>query len=207
MGNYIVGYAPRFPHWAAGLWQSKLRYESQTDLLEAAREYHSFYAGNGAKSALLYPYYYSKIIYDGLKSENEEEIITFTRAAYPGSQKLGALVWNGDIPSTFEALRQSVICGLSMSMCGITWWNSDIGGFHLGDIESAYFRELIVRWFQFGLFRPVMRLHGARKPMTNQSAIHSKISICSERIYYLHLYWNREQPNVLYIYPRGMDKC
>lgn len=77
-------------------------------------------------------------------------------------------MWNGDIPSTFEALYQSIISGLSMSMCGIPWWNSDIGGFHQGDIESDYFRELIVRWFQFGLFCPVMRLHGARKRMKNQ---------------------------------------
>ena len=55
-----------------------------------------------------------------------------------------------------------------MSMCGIPWWNSDIGGFHQGDITSDYFRELIVRWFQFGLFCPVMRLHGARKRLPNQ---------------------------------------
>lgn len=127
-----------------------------------------FFIGNGAKTALLYPYYYSKIFYDGLKSEGEEDIISLTRATYPGSQRLGAVVWNGDIPSTFTALRQSVTSGLSMSMCGIPWWNSDIGGFHSGDIESDYFRELIVRWFQFGLFSPVMRLHGARNRMSNQ---------------------------------------
>lgn len=47
-------------------------------------------------------------------------------------------------------------------MCGIPWWNSDIGGFFGGDTESDYFRELIIRWFQFGLFSPVMRLHGTR---------------------------------------------
>ena len=47
-------------------------------------------------------------------------------------------------------------------MCGIPWWNTDIGGFYGADIESDYFRELIVRWFQFGLFCPVMRLHGSR---------------------------------------------
>lgn len=298
----LTGYAPKFSPWAAGFWQCKLRYESQEDLLEVAREYHHrgiplaaividyfhwteqgewkfdptywpdpkamcdelktlgvepvvsiwptinpnsenyhlmndenmlvrtengqygtfdfygqqtfidptnpktgpyvwskvkenyynygiktywldeaepevhpqqfnnlrFYIGNGAQTALLYPYYYSKIFYDGLKSEGEEEIISLTRAAYPGSQKFGAIVWNGDIKSTFEALRQSVTSGLSMSMCGIPWWNSDIGGFHSGDIESDYFRELIVRWFQFGLFSPVMRLHGVRNRMTNQ---------------------------------------
>ena len=49
-----------------------------------------------------------------------------------------------------------------MAMCGIPWWNTDIGGFYGGDIESEEFRELIVRWFQFGLFSPVMRLHGKR---------------------------------------------
>ncbi|MBR1740968.1 MAG: glycoside hydrolase family 31 protein, partial [Lachnospiraceae bacterium] len=121
-----------------------------------------FYIGNGAQVGLLYPYYYAKAYYDGLKSVGETEIVSLTRAAYPGSQKFGAIVWNGDIPSTFDSLRQSIVSGLSMSMCGIPWWNSDIGGFYGGDIESDYFRELIVRWFQFGLFCPVMRLHGSR---------------------------------------------
>ena len=49
-----------------------------------------------------------------------------------------------------------------MSVCGVPWWNTDIGGFWGADIESDEFRELIVRWFQFGVFSPVMRLHGSR---------------------------------------------
>jgi alpha-D-xyloside xylohydrolase len=57
----------------------------------------------------------------------------------------------------------SVKTGLNMAMCGIPWWNSDIGGFRGGDPADDYFQELIVRWFQFGLFCPVMRLHGDRK--------------------------------------------
>lgn len=121
-----------------------------------------FHIGNGAQTALIYPYYYAKAFYEGLRSEGETEIALLTRAAYPGSQKFGAIVWNGDIPSTFEALYESIVSGMSMAMCGIPWWNSDIGGFHSGDTESGYFRELIVRWFQFGLFCPVMRLHGVR---------------------------------------------
>ena len=56
-----------------------------------------FYKGNGAQTALLYPYYYVQMVYDGLKEQGEEEIISLTRAAYPGSQKYGAAVWNGDI--------------------------------------------------------------------------------------------------------------
>ena len=49
-----------------------------------------------------------------------------------------------------------------MSVCGIPWWNTDIGGFYGADIQSDDFRELIIRWFQFGLFSPIMRLHGSR---------------------------------------------
>lgn len=134
-----------------------------------------YYLGNGAQVAQLYPYYYVKAFYDGLKAEGEEEIISLTRAAYPGSQKYGAIVWNGDIPSTFENLKMSIKSGLSMSMCGIPWWNSDIGGFLNGDIESPYFRELIVRWFQFGVFCPIMRLHGARKKQSSYVPRHPGI--------------------------------
>jgi alpha-D-xyloside xylohydrolase len=134
-----------------------------------------FYLGNGAQTAMLYPYYYSKMFYEGLQSEGETEIISLTRAAYPGSQKYGAAVWNGDIMSSFEALRMSVKSGLSMAMSGIPWWNSDIGGFFSGDIESSYFRELVVRWFQFGLFSPIMRLHGARTRSENHVPKHPGI--------------------------------
>jgi len=124
--------------------------------------------GNGEEVGLEFPYYYSKMFYDGLKKVGEEDIILLTRAAWIGSQRVGALVWSGDIPSTFESLRMSVKTGLNMAMCGIPWWNSDIGGFWGGDIESDYFRELIVRWFQFGVFCPVTRLHGARKKTEGQ---------------------------------------
>ena len=52
--------------------------------------------------------------------------------------------------------------GLQMGLCGIPWWTTDIGGFYGGDIDSDEFRELIVRWFQYGVFCPVLRLHGSR---------------------------------------------
>lgn len=120
------------------------------------------HAGNGDEVALLYPYYYAKLVYDGMKKIGRDDIITLSRCAYTGAQKFGALVWSGDIPSTFESLRMQVKSGLNMSMCGIVWWNTDIGGFYGGDTKSDYFRELIVRWLQYGVFCPVMRLHGSR---------------------------------------------
>ena len=134
-----------------------------------------FHIGNGVQTALAYPYYYAKAFYENLRAEGEEDIILLTRCAYPGSQKFGAAVWNGDIPSTFDALRQSIVSGLSMAMSGIPWWNSDIGGFFFGDTLSEYFRELIVRWFQFGLFCPVMRLHGVRNKESDYKYRHPGI--------------------------------
>jgi len=121
-----------------------------------------WYKGRGDMVGLLYSYYYSKMAYDGFKSIGRDDIITLTRCAYIGSQKFGSLVWSGDIESTFESLACQVKAGLNMAMCGIPWWNTDIGGFYGADITSDYFKELIVRWFQFGLFSPVMRLHGSR---------------------------------------------
>lgn len=121
-----------------------------------------WYKGRADMVALLYPYYYSKMAYDGFRSIGRDDIITLTRCAYLGSQKFGSLVWSGDIPSTFESLGHQIKAGLNMAMCGIPWWNTDIGGFYGADIRSDYFKELIVRWFQFGLFSPVMRLHGSR---------------------------------------------
>ncbi len=118
--------------------------------------------GNFEEYALLYPYYYEKMFYDGLTAEGEHDIISLSRAAYTGAQRFGALVWSGDVPSTFDSLEKSVRTGLSMAMSGIPWWTTDIGGFWGGDPQSEEFRELLVRWFQFGVFCPVTRLHGVR---------------------------------------------
>ncbi|MCH5197969.1 MAG: hypothetical protein J1E34_03585 [Oscillospiraceae bacterium] len=122
-----------------------------------------FYAGRGDEVALLYPYYYSKMAYDGFCSLGNNSPVTLTRCAYLGSQKFGSLVWSGDIPSTFESLSRQVKAGLNMALCGIPWWNTDVGGFYGGDTESEEYRELIVRWFQYGVFSPVLRLHGNRR--------------------------------------------
>ncbi len=121
-----------------------------------------WYKGRGDTVGLLYSYYYSKMAYDGFRAMGRDDIITLTRCAYIGSQRFGSLVWSGDIESTFESLACQVRAGLNMGMCGIPWWNTDIGGFYGADIRSDYFKELIVRWCQFGLFSPVMRLHGSR---------------------------------------------
>ena len=61
-------------------------------------------------------------------------------------------------------IRDRITAGLNMGLAGITWWTADIGGFHGGNIHDPAFHELLIRWFQFGTFCPVMRLHGDRDP-------------------------------------------
>ena len=123
-----------------------------------------YYLGNGLEVANLYPRLHQMAFYDGLCAAGETEIVTLSRSAWAGSQRFSSVNWSGDIASTFEALQAQVRAGLNMAMSGIPWWTTDIGGFHDGDITTDYFKELIVRWFQFGVFCPIFRLHGDRLP-------------------------------------------
>jgi alpha-D-xyloside xylohydrolase len=122
-----------------------------------------YHLGGGAEVGGLYPLLHQQGVYEGLKSAGEPEILTLCRSAWAGSQRYGACVWSGDIASTFDVLRAQVPAGLNMALSGIPWWNTDIGGFHDGDPAAPGFRELIVRWFQYGVFCPLFRLHGCRK--------------------------------------------
>ena len=125
---------------------------------------YRYYNGPSLQVANLYPLEYTKMVYDGLKEEGEENIVSLVRCAWAGSQRYGALAWSGDIDSSFKAFRNQVNSGLNMGIAGIPWWTTDIGGFHGGNPEDEEFRELMIRWFQYGTFTPVLRMHGDRQP-------------------------------------------
>ena len=71
-------------------------------------------------------------------------------------------MWSGDTSSKFEVLAGQIRLAQSVAMSGLPWWSSDIGGYHKSELESAYFHQLVVRWFQFACFCPLFRLHGKR---------------------------------------------
>ena len=123
-----------------------------------------YHLGTDLQVGNIYPALFAKTFYDGLKASGVERPLSLVRCAWAGSQRYGALVWSGDIHSTFESLRNQLAAGLNMGMAGIPWWTTDIGGFHGGDPEDPAFRELLTRWFQWGVFCPVMRIHGDREP-------------------------------------------
>ncbi len=125
---------------------------------------YRYYAGPALQCSNVYPVGYAKGFYDGLKAAGEKDVMSLVRCAWAGSQKYGVLTWSGDICSSFRAMREQLQAGLNMGIAGIPWWTSDIGGFLGGDIHDAHFRELLVRWFAWGAFCPVFRMHGERSP-------------------------------------------
>ena len=128
---------------------------------------YRYHLGPALRVGNLYPQLYTRMISDGMRAEGEENPVSLVRCAWAGSQRYGALVWSGDIASTWESFRRQICAGMNMGMAGIPWWTTDIGGFHSGDIRDPAFHELLLRWFQWGTFCPVMRLHGARLPKTD----------------------------------------
>ncbi|MDO4285705.1 MAG: glycoside hydrolase family 31 protein [Eubacteriales bacterium] len=125
---------------------------------------YRYHEGPVAEVGNIYPREYARMFYEGQKESGQEEIVNLVRCAWAGSQRYGALVWSGDIFSSYEDFRKQICAGLHMGLSGIPWWTTDIGGFHGGDINSPEFQELLIRWFQFGAFCPVMRIHGNRDP-------------------------------------------
>jgi len=126
-----------------------------------------FHLGTGNEVAGLYPKCHFQAFYEGLKEVGEEAPLTLGRSTWVGGQSYGGAVWSADIPSTFESLQRQVAGGLNIALSGIPHWTTDIGGFHGGDIDDPDFRELLVRWFQYGTFCPIMRLHGVRRQKIN----------------------------------------
>jgi len=124
----------------------------------------SYYAGPGAEVAAIYPRDNARLFAEGMARAGQEQTVLLCRSAWAGSQRYGAAVWSGDIPATWESLRQQVRAGLNIAISGIPWWTTDIGGFHGGDPRDPAYQELMVRWFQYGVFCPLFRLHGDREP-------------------------------------------
>ncbi|PSK42327.1 Alpha-xylosidase [Elsinoe australis] len=131
-------------------------------------ENYRYYKGPNQAIGNIYPVEYARAFYEGQTAAGQENIVNLIRCAWAGSQKLGALVWSGDIGSSWSSLRNQLAAGLNMGVAGIPWWTTDIGGFHGGDPNDSAFRELFTRWFQWGTFCPVMRLHGDREPRQPQ---------------------------------------
>ncbi len=117
--------------------------------------------GPGAAVFNAFPLMTTTGIYQGQRAQaDRKRVVILTRSAYAGQQRNSAISWSGDIKGTWDVFRKQIPAGLNFSLSGIPYWNTDIGGFFGGDPKDLKYQELFVRWFQFGAFTPMFRVHG-----------------------------------------------
>lgn len=130
---------------------------------------YRYWSGTLASTGNIYPLKYAQALFEGQISAGQglggaDGIINLIRCAWAGAQKYAVVAWSGDVASSWISFKCQLAAGLNVGMAGIPWWNSDIGGFDGGTPEDPQFQELLVRWFQWATFTPLMRLHGHRHP-------------------------------------------
>lgn len=142
---------------------SNTSYEDRLKLLSTpalgpAEEYYNAYSLMNSKG-----------VYEGQRvSDPNKRVFILTRSAFAGQQRYATATWSGDVASRWSDLKEQIPAGLNFCISGIPYWTHDIGGFSL---EKRYeqnitqadlkeWRELNVRWFQFGAFTPLFRIHG-----------------------------------------------
>jgi alpha-D-xyloside xylohydrolase len=128
--------------------------------------------GSGARYANIFPLMTTTAVYDGQRKASDRKRVFHPLAfGFAGAQRNAVTAWSGDILSDFETYKRQIPAGLNFSLSGIPYWTTDIGGFFIGNPNDPAYRELFVRWFQYGTFCPIFRVHGTRT--TNQNELWS----------------------------------
>ena len=126
-----------------------------------------------------YSLLHSQGIYEGQRQvTGEKRVVNLTRSSYLGQQRYGTVTWSGDTAASWETFRRQIADGLNFCATGMPYWTQDIGAFFVrrkpelwfwsGDydegVDDMGYRELFVRWFQYGAFLPMFRAHGTDTP-------------------------------------------
>lgn len=125
------------------------------------------YAGTGNYLMNSYSLVTTQAIADGLRRDYPEaqgaRVFSLTRSSFAGQQRTGAALWSGDTSSSWDVLRRQIVASINYQMSGIPYWSEDIGGFFRPSDQytSSTYHDLLIRWFQFGAFTPLFRVHGA----------------------------------------------
>lgn len=147
-----------FDHGVDSWWMDAV--EPENDALKGEKTF----IGSGDLYRLVYPLMVSKAVYEGQRATtNEKRVAILTRSAFSGQQRYGVINWSGDVGGDWDAYRRQIVAGLNFTITGFPYWTTDIGGFfrpgHSQYTDDGY-HELLTRWFQWGTFNPVFRMHG-----------------------------------------------
>lgn len=132
--------------------------------MDLRRQSH-FAIGRGIDYMNTFSLMHSTGLYEHWRKEiADKRVFLLIRQAFAGQQRNSATLWSSDITCTWKAFRNQVPQGINACASGIPYWTSDIGGYHLNwqapDWTTPTNQELFTRWFQFGTFSPIFRIHG-----------------------------------------------
>jgi alpha-D-xyloside xylohydrolase len=134
--------------------------EPENDALKGEKTY----AGPGDFYRLTYPLMVSKAVYEGQRATtSDKRVCILTRSAFSGQQRYGIINWSGDIGGNWDTYKRQIVAGLNYSMSGMPYWTTDIGGFFRpgwSQYTDLEYHELLIRWYQWGAFNPIFRVHG-----------------------------------------------
>jgi len=124
-----------------------------------------FATGKGIDYFNTYSLLHSTGLYENWRKDiSGKRAFFLIRQAFAGQQRNAATLWSSDITCTWRAYKSQVPQGINSCVSGIPFWTSDIGGYHFHwmppDWSTPDNRELFTRWFQFGTFSPIFRIHG-----------------------------------------------
>ncbi|MFD1257831.1 TIM-barrel domain-containing protein [Mucilaginibacter terrae] len=144
-------------------WVDQCEPDNGTLLDERRKD--NFFPGKGIDYFNTYSLEHTKGLYKGWRKDIPNKRAFFlVRQAFAGQQRNSATLWSSDITCTFSAFKSQVPQGINACASGIPYWTSDIGGYHLGWKAANWSlpenQELFTRWFQFGVFSPIFRIHG-----------------------------------------------
>lgn len=128
--------------------------------MEKFREFKTA-LGPGARVLNAYSLKTTEAVYQGQrKATTDKRVFILTRSVFAGQQRNGAATWSGDIDGNWDVFRRQVAGGLNFTMAGVPYWCTDIGGFFSRSENDPAYRELFTRWFEWGTFNPIFRVHG-----------------------------------------------
>jgi alpha-D-xyloside xylohydrolase len=137
----------------------------ETNILETSK----VAIGSGARYANLFPLMTTSAVYQGQRSASDQKrVFILSRSAFAGAQRNSITAWSGDVESNWLSFQRQIPAGLNFELSGLPYWTTDIGGFVTGYPDDPAYRELFVRWFEYGAFCPIFRVHGTRVPNVNE---------------------------------------
>jgi alpha-D-xyloside xylohydrolase len=147
-----------FSHGVDSWWMDAT--EPENDALHGMKTY----MGLGDFYRLTYPLFVSRAVYEGQReTTSKKRVCILTRSAFLGQQRYGTINWSGDVGGTWDSYKRQIVAGLDYTITGMPYWTTDIGGFFRpGKLQytDENYQELLTRWYQWGAFNPIFRIHG-----------------------------------------------